>query len=132
MTAQARTIVIIGAGYVGLVTAAGLAKAGNRIRLVEKAPGRLTALRARQIPLHEEGLQSSFEAALAGDRLEILGAPPIETPDLVLICVGTPINDDGVSDLSQLRSALDDWEDNDLAATRRRAESVPPAPSIDL
>jgi UDPglucose 6-dehydrogenase len=106
MSPPQRTIVIIGAGYVGLVTAAGLAVPGNLIRLVEKGQQRLNALRTGRIPLHEDGLQAAFEAALDEKRLEILGAPPIETPDLVLICVGTPIDDDGVSDLTQLRSAL--------------------------
>jgi UDPglucose 6-dehydrogenase len=108
MTPPQRTIVIIGAGYVGLVTAAGLAVPGNLIRLVEKGHQRLNALRTGRIPLHEDGLQAAFDAALDEKRLEILGAPPIETPDLVLICVGTPIDDDGVSDLSQLRSAMED------------------------
>lgn len=108
MSTPPRTIVVMGAGYVGLVTAAGLATAGNWIRLVEKAPGRLAALRAGRIPLHEDGLQSAFDAAVADGRLEILEAPPTEAPDLVLICVGTPIGDDGVSDLNQLQSALVD------------------------
>jgi UDPglucose 6-dehydrogenase len=108
MTPPHRTIVIIGAGYVGLVTAAGLAAPGNLIRLVEKGQRRLNALRTGRIPLHEEGLQAAFDAALGEKRLEILGAPPIETPDLVLVCVGTPIDDDGVSDLTQLRSAMFD------------------------
>jgi UDPglucose 6-dehydrogenase len=106
MGSHPRTIVVIGAGYVGLVTGAGLAAAGNRIQLVEKAPRRLTALRGGQIPLHEDGLQSAFDAAVAEGRLEILDAPPTEVPDLVLVCVGTPIGDDGVSDLSHLQAAL--------------------------
>lgn len=110
MRAQARTIVVIGAGYVGLVTAAGLALAGHQIRLVEKASGRVAALRAGRVPLHEDGLQSAFEAVAAEGRLEVLDAPPSEVPDLVLICVGTPIGDAGASDLSQLRSALVDVE----------------------
>ena len=108
MSAHPRTIVIIGAGYVGLVTAVGLAVADNRIRLVEKDQRRLTALSDGRIPLHELGLQSAFETAVGEDRLEILDATPTDTPDLILICVGTPIDDAGMSDLSQLRSAMVD------------------------
>ncbi len=103
-----RSIVVVGAGYVGLVTAAGLALAGHRIKLVETAQWRLVALRAGRIPLHEDGLQAAFDEAAAEGRLEILAKPPAEAPDLVLVCVGTPIDDAGRSDLSQLTSALMD------------------------
>ena len=108
MNTHPRTIVVLGAGYVGLVTAAGLAAAGHRIRLVEKSADRLSVLREGHIPIHEEGLQSAVNLALAEGRLEILDAPPSEPPDLALICVGTPIGDDGLIDLGQLRSALAD------------------------
>ncbi len=106
MSSESRTIVVIGAGYVGLVTAAGLATAGHRIRLVERAPARLEALRVGTVPLHEAGLQQAFDLATAEGRLDVLGAVPAEVPDLVLICVGTPIDDAGRSDLSYLRAAL--------------------------
>ena len=108
MRVPQRRIVVIGAGYVGLVSAAGLATTGHRISLVELAPLRLAALRAGRIPLHEAGLQSAFDAALADGRLEILAAPPSTLPDLAVVCVGTPIGSDGQSDLSQLRAALID------------------------
>ena len=63
-------------------------------------------LRAGRIPIHEAGLQEAFDAAVAAGRLEVTGA--IETdPGMILVCVGTPIDDDGQSDLSQLDSALD-------------------------
>jgi len=68
----------------------------------------LSVLREGHIPIHEEGLQSAVNLALAEGRLEILDAPPSEPPDLALICVGTPIGDDGLIDLGQLRSALAD------------------------
>lgn len=108
MTTHARTIVVMGAGYVGLVTATGLATAGNRVRLVESDPRRLAALSGGRIPFYEDGLQSAFASCLVADRLEILDAPPSESPDLVLICVGTPIDDDGMSDLTQVQGAVSD------------------------
>jgi UDPglucose 6-dehydrogenase len=106
MTTKPRDIVVMGAGYVGLVTAAGLAAAGHRIQLVEPAPDRLGALRVGKVPIHERDLQSAFDDATAAGRLTIRDTPPAEAPDLILICVGTPIDDAGISDLTQLGSAL--------------------------
>src|SRR5680860_741837 len=49
-------IAVIGAGYVGLVTAAGLASLGNRVKVGEADPARLAELQAGGVPLHEAGL----------------------------------------------------------------------------
>ena len=49
-------VAVIGAGYVGLVTAAGLASLGHRVRVGEADPQRLAALVAGELPIYEEGL----------------------------------------------------------------------------
>jgi UDPglucose 6-dehydrogenase len=105
MPSPQRSLTVIGAGYVGLVSAVGLARLGHQVHLVETGSARLAALRAGRIPIHEAGLQEAFEAATADGRLDITDALPAE-PGMILMCVGTPIGDDGRSDLSQLDSAL--------------------------
>ena len=60
-----RSIAVIGAGYVGLVSAVGLAAKGHTIELVETDPGRLTALRQGRVPFTERGVQEALNAALA-------------------------------------------------------------------
>jgi UDPglucose 6-dehydrogenase len=100
-----RSLTVVGAGYVGLVTAVGLARLGHDVHLVETAPARLETLRAGRIPIHEAGLQEALDAAVADGRLTVGDAMP-ERTDITLVCVGTPIGDDGTSDLRQLDSAM--------------------------
>lgn len=104
---SARRILVIGAGYVGLVTAVGFASMGHDVDVVETWPQRYDALLAGRVPIFEAGLQEAFEAATAAGRLRVLRAPEGH-PDFVMVCVGTPIGTDGRSDLSQLRAALAD------------------------
>lgn len=98
-------VLVIGAGYVGLVTAVGLASLGHEVEVVETRADRLDALRAGHVPIFEAGLQAAFEAAVAAGRLRVRDQPGGE-PDLIMVCVGTPIGSNGRSDLSQLRTAL--------------------------
>jgi UDPglucose 6-dehydrogenase len=100
-----RSVTVMGAGYVGLVTAVGLARLGHDVQLVETGAVRLQTLREGRIPIHEDGLQDAFDAAIGAGCLTITDAvPPI--PGIILVCVGTPIGDDGRSDLSQLDAAM--------------------------
>lgn len=98
---------MIGAGYVGLVTAVGLAELGHTVELTERRPDRLAALRSGRVPIHEPGLQTAFEQALTAGRLSVSERPTIGA-EVAMVCVGTPIGPDGQSDLGQLRTALAD------------------------
>ncbi len=104
-TRPQRPVTVVGAGYVGLVTAVGLARLGHLVQLVETGPTRLESLRAGRIPIHEEGLQEAFDTAVGDGRLTVGPAMPDE-PGIILVCVGTPIGDDGTSDLRQLDAAM--------------------------
>jgi UDPglucose 6-dehydrogenase len=105
MSSPQRSLTVIGAGYVGLVSAVGLARLGHEVHLIETGQTRLASLRAGRIPIHEAGLQDAFSAASAAGRLHVTDAVP-DAPGIILMCVGTPIGDDGQIDLSQLDSAL--------------------------
>ena len=105
MTQGARRIVVVGAGYVGLVTAVGLASMGHRVEVVETRPDRLAALRAGRSPIHEAGLPEALAVALANGRLTVADTPGLDA-EVVMVCVGTPIGPNGRSDLSQLDTAL--------------------------
>ena len=95
----------MGAGYVGLVTAVGLAELGKHVHLTEPSPPRLAALRQGRAPFHEPGLQEALRSALDSGRLTVADLP-VSDFELALVCVGTPIDADGKSDLRQVRAAL--------------------------
>lgn len=101
-----RSLLIMGAGYVGLTTAVGLASVGHRVRLVDVRRDRLDALRSGQIPIHEPGLQNAFTDQGIRGRITILDTPGADPVDAILLCVGTPLDDAGRGDLRQLASAL--------------------------
>ncbi|HKY49724.1 MAG TPA: UDP-glucose/GDP-mannose dehydrogenase family protein [Candidatus Limnocylindria bacterium] len=95
-------ISVIGAGYVGAVSAAVLASLGNRVTCVEHDAQRLAAWRACIDPLGEPGLGD-----LLG-RVDVRFAPEddgLRDSDVVLIAVGTPMGADGRPDLEQLETA---------------------------
>jgi UDPglucose 6-dehydrogenase len=95
----------IGAGYVGLVTAVGLTRLGHQVDLVEIDPRRRDVLASGRVPIHEPGLNEAYGEAVAAGRLRVVERPE-PTAEMVLVCVGTPINQEGRSDLSQLESAV--------------------------
>ncbi len=98
-------ITVVGAGYVGLITAVGMAELGHRVELVETRTDRLEALRQGRMPFYELGVQEALTRHLDAGYLTVAAAPD-GLADAALICVGTPISEDGTSDLSQLRAAL--------------------------
>ncbi len=101
-----RSVAVVGAGYVGLVSAVGLARLGHAIELVETDPRRLVDLRNGRVPFSEPGVQEAFTAALASGDLTILDRASRATSQIVLICVGTPIDDLGRADVSAVESVL--------------------------
>jgi UDPglucose 6-dehydrogenase len=106
--AAGRSIAVIGSGYVGLVSAVGLAGMGHRIELVETDRDRLAALRLGRVPFTEKGVQESLSAALASGALTVLDHTSRTTAEIVLICVGTPIDDHGHADVRAVEAVLAD------------------------
>ena len=101
-------IVMIGAGYVGLVSGACLADFGHHVICIDKDKGKIAALRDGRIPIYEPGLSDlvgknanegrlSFETELSG---------PVSAAAAAFIAVGTPSRrGDGHADLSYVYEA---------------------------
>jgi UDPglucose 6-dehydrogenase len=98
---------VIGAGYVGLATAVVLAEQGHHVVLVERDPDKLAALANGQIPFHEPGLPEAYATQYAGGRIVPRADLPPDGLDLVVVCVGTPIDDTGYADVSYVARALE-------------------------
>ena len=101
-------IVMMGAGYVGLVTGACLADFGHSVTCVEKDADKLASLSKGHVPIYEPGLQELMATNVAAGRLgfEPSGARCIGEADAVFLAVGTPSRrGDGHADLSFLYAA---------------------------
>lgn len=98
-------VTVVGAGYVGLVTGACLARHGHEVTCVDVDPERVDAINRGQAPFHEPGL-SELVAEVVGRRLgattDLAGS--VRTSELTLIAVGTPFRN-GSIDLEAVRGA---------------------------
>ena len=95
---------VIGAGYVGLVTAACFAEMGNQVRCVERDRERVARLRRGEMPIYEPGLESILRDQLDAARLTFTAslAEGLADAEVVFIAVGTPCGEDGSADLSHV------------------------------
>ncbi len=95
-------LAIVGAGYVGLVTAACFAEMGNEVICVDSDAAKVKALEQGQIPIYEPGLGEYVRRNYAGKRLFFTTdlAAAIQQSLVCFIAVGTPQDKDGSADLS--------------------------------
>jgi UDPglucose 6-dehydrogenase len=95
-------ITIIGAGYVGLVTAAGFSEMGNNVLCVESDSAKLRMLHSGAVPIHEPGLEPLLQSNVKAGRLSFSASLPeaAEDSELYFIAVGTPPSADGSPDMS--------------------------------
>jgi UDPglucose 6-dehydrogenase len=100
-------IAVVGAGYVGLTTAAGLADLGNEVRVVEIDAAKVRALQRHRLPFYEPGLQELIERNARAGRLRFTTSYTEAIPDaeFAFLAVNTPEGENGEADLSYVRSA---------------------------
>lgn len=97
---------IVGTGYVGLVTGAGLAEMGNRVTCVDLDEERIRNIKKGIIPFYEPGLPELVDSNLREGRLKLTTdlKKAVETSQILFLAVGTPSNPDGTADLSAVHS----------------------------
>jgi UDPglucose 6-dehydrogenase len=94
-------ITIFGSGYVGLVTGACLADAGNHVVCVDVDPTKIAMLERGEVPIHEPGLDEVIHRNVAKGRLKFTldAAEGVQHGLFQMIAVGTPPDEDGSADL---------------------------------
>ena len=104
-------IVVVGTGYVGLVSGACFSEFGFAVTCFDKDSDKITSLEQGEIPIYEPGLDDFVKRNSAAGRLRFtteLG-PAVSAADAVFIAVGTPTRrGDGHADLSFVFSAAEE------------------------
>lgn len=100
----AMKITVIGAGYVGLVTAVCLADIGNNVMCIEKSSATLDELNRGMSPIYEPHLQKMIQKNIDEERLIFTDKMEegIKFSDILFVCVGTPESKVGKADMSQV------------------------------
>ena len=101
-------VVMIGAGYVGLVSGACFAEFGANVVCVDVDEEKIARLQKGEVPIYEPGLEALVQSNIGWGRLHFLTelGPAVSDADLVFIAVGTPSRrGDGHADLSYVYAA---------------------------
>ena len=88
-------LVVIGTGYVGLVTGVGFASLGNSVSFIDLDENKVLKLKDKQVPFFEPGLEEHFQNNETFSRMSFTSSYEEikwEETDVVFICVQTPNN----------------------------------------
>ncbi len=103
-------VCVVGAGYVGLTTAVGLAHLGHDVVCADIDADKVAALAAGSVTHHEPGIPELLASGLASGRLRFVHGAPAAVPGarFVYLCLPTPMLGDGRPDISALLSVADE------------------------
>jgi UDPglucose 6-dehydrogenase len=97
-------IIVVGSGYVGLVTGACFAESGLNVTCVDSDSVKIQQLKAGSIPIYEPGLETIIRRNVEKKRLSFSTEikEGIEGAEVIFIAVGTPPGEDGSADLKHV------------------------------
>ena len=103
-------VAVVGLGYVGTVTAACLAANGHDVWGVDVDQGKIDDICSGRSPVAEPGLDAMVAEVVAKGALRATSScrDAVDGADVSLICVGTPSEQRGGTDLTYIRRALAD------------------------
>src|SRR5919199_6933897 len=105
---QAGRIAVFGAGYVGLVTAAGFADLGHVVAVRDVVPEKIDALREGRVPIYEPGLDELLARNRERLSFTLDVGEAIAGAEFVYVCVDTPPTYSGDADLSRVWTVVDE------------------------
>ena len=122
-------VAVIGAGYVGLTTAACLADLGNVVAVVDIDQEKIAQLKRHHVPFYEPGLRELVERNAKAGRLAFTTSYMDAVPgaEYAIIAVSTPEGEGGEADLSYVEAAassIADAMDGPLVVVNK--STVPP------
>ncbi len=102
-------IVVIGTGYVGLVTGTCFAESGNDVTCVDINAEKIQLLNQGEIPIYEPGLSELVKRNSKAGRLKFTTqvSECVPQAQCIFLAVGTPMGDDGSANLSGIWAATD-------------------------
>jgi UDPglucose 6-dehydrogenase len=110
---QKEPIGVVGAGWVGLVTAACFAELGHEVWARDIVPEKVESLSRGEVPIHEPGLPELVSKN--AERLHFTTDMPqvLEHAQLLFVCVDTPPTYSGDADLSRVEAVIEELRDSD-------------------
>ncbi len=101
-------LLMVGTGYVGLVTGTCLASTGNRVTCLDVDPAKIERLRRGESPIYEPGLEDALRKNIHANRIHFTTDPvSYHDAEIIFICVGTPSDAQGHADLSFVTAVAD-------------------------
>ncbi len=107
-------LVIVGVGYVGLVTGLSLAKLGNKVSFIDTDKDKINTLKHGQIPFVEPKIEDYLLNSEINKNVEFFDSYSNikwDSIDVVIICVQTPTTEDGDVDISYISSVFNNIKD---------------------
>lgn len=126
---------VVGAGYVGLTTALGLAELGHTVRCLDRNLERVKALKKFAVYLSEPGMQESLEAQTLAGRFLPMSDPAdaLLGAETIFVCVDTPQSPSGEANLSAVYAVVSDIvKVVSTPALVVLKSTVPPGTAVDL
>lgn len=100
-------IIVIGAGYVGLVTGTCFSELGNHVTCIDVNQQKINNLKNSVLPIYEPGLEAMVMKNMNEGRLQFVSSlsEVQNEPHVIFIAVGTPSEKDGTADMKYVLDA---------------------------
>lgn len=128
-------IVVVGSGYVGLVSGTCFAEMGNQVTCVDVDAAKISKLNKGVIPIYEPGLDAMILRNVQQNNLTFTTdlSNAITKATIVFIAVGTPMGEDGAADLQYVLAvakSIGKAMDNELVIVNKSTVPVGTADSV--